>query len=632
MNNDETNEFPARIKKFWHPINIYNNLRKLYFTIIPKGSKAYNLTYGFLRIFLKQLHLFNIYYQEWIRRFDTLSYEAILEIREKINRMAEKPTISVVMPVYNPPPELFDQAIQSVLAQVYPYWELCIADDASTDPRIPALIHDYTQKDTRIRAILRKENGHISAASNSALELATNEFMALLDHDDVLHPLALLFVAEEINKHPDSVIIYSDEDKITKNGKRLDPYFKPDFNYELLLSQNMISHLGVYRTKIVRDVGGFRIGLEGSQDYDLVLRVLDHCEPDQIHHIPRPLYHWRISKESAARDINIKPYAIKAGTRALTEHLIHQSVKAKVNFLPKLAGYSISYSLPDSLPSVSIVIPAIEFSDAIINVVETILNNTDYPNFRIVLGLKKSSEKNIRTLSNDWQQNVIIHYYNNRSDIPFAKRVNQCVNATSSDFICLLNEWLTGFLPVWLRALIGQASQPGVGAVAPRLINANNRVFSNGIILIPDRIIQHLSKGEEQAVNGYFGWAKLTRGYSALSESCLLFKTEHFINVGGFNEDLKSSTYAGVDFCLKLKELDFRNILRPEVELYFQENHRYNQPLGIINQWEEADKIVLIEKWQKFIQNDPAFNPNLTIIDEGKILVNLSAHLGVPGD
>jgi len=327
MSENISNKPERNNKQFWHSINIYNNLKRLYFSIIPKGSKVYDFTHSFLNIFLKQLKLFNIYYREWIRRFDTPSMEDIQAIRNHINLMAKKPPISVIMPVYNPPLELLDQAIQSVINQVYPYWELCIADDASTDSSIPSLIQDYIQNDERIKAVFRKENGHISAASNSALELATYDFMALLDHDDILHPLALYYVANEINNHPESVIIYSDEDKITRRGKRLDPYFKPDFDYELLLSQNMVSHLGVYRTSIVRNVGGFRTGLEGSQDYDLVLRVLEHCETDQIHHIPRPLYHWRTIRESAARNLNIKPYAIDAATQALTDHFSRRSIK-----------------------------------------------------------------------------------------------------------------------------------------------------------------------------------------------------------------------------------------------------------------------------------------------------------------
>jgi len=624
MSDNKNNKANNNLNQFWHSINIYNNLKKLYFSIIPKGSKVYDLTHAFLNIFLKQLKLFNIYYREWIRRFDTPSLEDLQVIRDQIKMMAKKPAFSVIMPVYNPPPELLEQAIQSVLNQVYPLWELCIADDASTDPRIPGLIRDYIQKDERIKAVFREENGHISAASNSALKIANNEFLALLDHDDILHPLALYFVADEINEHPDSVIIYSDEDKITRRGKRLDPYFKPDFDYELLLSQNMVSHLGVYRSSVVRDVGGFRIGLEGSQDYDLVLRVLDHCETYQIHHIPRPLYHWRIIRESAARNLNIKPYAIDAATKALNDHFIRRSINAQVKFLPDLAGYNISYDLPSPPPSVTIIIPGYIMSEGIFNQVNEILRKTIYPNFQLMIGLAESDDQDIRTIPQQLQERVLIRRYKIERNTPYSRLVNQCVSAAESDFICLLDETLTGFEPGWLRTLLGQATQPGIGTVGPKLINSgNNRVVSNGIVFLGEKSPQHLSKGEEKEMNGYFGWGKLTRGYTALSNKCLLFKHQHFLSVSGFNETLNSPIYCGIDFCIKLKELGYRNVLRPLVELYIPKHHLINYgsdiPLNLLNQ----DKVYIEKHWRKWLLNDPGFNPNLDIIDE-KFLINLS--------
>jgi len=631
MHDSDNQGFLTKLRRFWHPINIYNRVKSLYFAIIPKGSKAYNFTYGFLRIFLKQLHLFNIYYQEWIRRFDTLTEDAVQEVQAQINAMPEKPQISVVMPVYNPPPELLAQAIQSVLDQVYPYWELCIADDASTDPRIKAMLQSYAQKDPRIHVVFRETNGHISAASNSALELVTSDFIALLDHDDLLHPLALYYVAQTLQAHPDSIIIYSDEDKITRKGRRLDPYFKPDFDYELVLSQNMISHLGVYQTDAVRQVGGFRIGLEGSQDYDLMLRVLEHCEPTQIRHIPRPLYHWRIFRESAARDVNVKPYAIQAGTRALSEHLARRGVDARVTFLPELSAYAVNYALPDPPPAVTLILLAQAFSEPLIAAVDALLDQTDYPNYHLCLCLHSLTAQNPPDLKPGWCTKIQIVTLDPDQPFNFAQAVNQCASSAASDYICLLDSALTGFTPGWLGELVSQAAQPEIGTVAPRLINHKKRVYSNGIVLLPESPPQHLSKGEEQRVNGYFGWAKLTRGYAALSEKCLLIKTETFKVVGGFDPDLQTPLYAGVDFCLKLKTQGYRNILRPGVALYIGGDPHYNNADEIIRQQEQADLEIFENRWRDRMHNDPAFNPNLTIIDEGKILVNLSPRLDFPG-
>jgi len=631
MSQNNTDEFLIKIKKFWHPINIYSNLRKLYFAIIPKGSKAYDFSYGFLRMFLKQLHLFNIYYQEWIRRNDTLTDETIKKIMGRVNGMTHKPMISVLMPVYNPPIELLEQAIQSVVHQIYPFWELCIADDASTDPRVPDLLLEYAQKDQRIKIVLRKENGHISAASNSALDLVTSEFVVLLDHDDLLHPLALYYTAKTIEAFPDSNIIYSDEDKITEKGRRLDPYFKPDFNYELFLSQNMISHLGVYRTEILRKVGGFRVGLEGSQDYDLALRVLDQSKPDQIHHIPRPLYHWRIIKASAARDLNIKPYAITSAKQALSEHLARRNIEADVDFLPGVAAYGVAYTLNDPPPKVAIVIPILKISDSIINNIKSILETTDYPEFEIILGISKEDHDEFSQILDNWKPKISSLIIDEQN-ISYPSFVNRCIKAAKSEFVCLLDGTLTGYKPDWLQMLTSHAIQPEIGAVAPRLINQSGRVYSNGIILVPDKIFQHLSQGEEQDLNGYFGWSKLVRGYSALSEKCLLFKTEHFHAFGGFDEAFQLPIFCGADFCLRLRKEGLRNILHPSVELYIQGKNNRIDHLDESNPAFQSDKQIFRERWYDWVENDPAFNPNLFFTEVGKMLVYLSPDLKSHGD
>ena len=624
MSDKSTNEFLMKMKKFWYPINIYNNLKKLYFSIVPKGSKAYQFTHSFLNIFLKQLSLFNIYYQEWIRRYDRLSDEDLHVISTQIKEMDNPPYFSIIMPVYNPPEALLHQAIQSVLNQVYPHWELCIADDASTNPEIPAIIQHYTQQDSRVRAIFREENGHISAASNSALELAQHDYLALLDHDDALHPLAMYYAAQMITKHPDSVLIYTDEDKITRGGKRLDPYFKPDFNYELFLSQNMISHLGVYKTEAVRQVGGFREGFEGSQDYDLALRVIENCDIDHIHHIPRPLYHWRIIKESAAHDLNIKPYAIDAGARAISEHLSRRSIHAQVDFLPEVAAYDVAYALPDPLPELTIVVPTLELSEHIVELIETIICRTDYPRLEILLGVAGKIPEEFNHIMKEHQQVIRIIQYENQEDITFAKRVNQCVKAAPADYICLINGHLSGFKPMWLHPLITQAIQPGIGNVAPKLINPKQkRIDSNGLILLPDQPPQHLSRGEEMD-NGYFGWAKLTRGYSALSDKCLLFKREQFLSLDGCDETFQSPFYSIVDMQLKFRDSGLRNILRPSVELFVDSTYQKSSDVKMADQQEESEWKILEEKWKYWFQNDPAFNPNLTIIDGGRLLINLS--------
>ncbi|MBA2270124.1 MAG: glycosyltransferase, partial [Chthoniobacterales bacterium] len=239
-------------------------------------------------------------YADWIRQYDRLTRDDAKRIQQQIAAFTRRPKISVLLPVYNTELRWLRRAIESVRKQLYREWELCIVDDASTEPHVWKLLQSYARRDPRIKIKRRAENGHISATSNDALALATGEFVALLDHDDELAATALYFAARELNEHPDAQLLYSDEDKLDQQGRRCDPYFKPHWNPDLFTSQNYVSHLSVFATELVRNVGGFRRGFEGSQDYDLTLRCVEQIAPAQIRHIPHVLYHWRIAEQSTA--------------------------------------------------------------------------------------------------------------------------------------------------------------------------------------------------------------------------------------------------------------------------------------------------------------------------------------------
>jgi len=605
--------------------SIYNLLRNIYLFLAPKGTKRYKISHKILSTSLKQFSILNITYREYLRSIGPMTNDDSKTIKIKIDEMVRKPSFSVIMPVYNPNLNFLEQAILSVQNQAYPYWELCIADDASTDPRVPALLLKFAQEDPRIKVILREQNGHISAASNSALELASHDFIALLDHDDLLHPLALFYVAQVINQYPESEIIYSDEDKITRRGKRLDPYFKPDFNYELLLSHNMVSHLGVYRTTSVRKIGGFQLGLEGSQDYDLLLRMVENCNHNQIHHIPRILYHWRISHQSVAENIAIKPYAIQAAEKAISDHLTRRSIEAKVDFIPDLAAFQVKYALPENEPSVNFIIHTKEFSEKTVSCIDSILDNTKYSNYKIILCNPKNIEQKWHEYLVINQQKVSSYLIEEDNNHSFARVINQCVSECTSEYVCLLDQALTGFHSGWLSTLMGQAVQSGIGAVAPKLIYNTDTVFSNGIILLPDNSIKYLFNGKRNSDAGYFGWAKITRGYSALSEKCLLVNRQAFQSVEGFTKTIYNKMNCGVDFCLKLKELGFRNIITPMIVLFINKNSDNKNKEKALSDQYEADMTYLKARWSKWFQRDPAFNQNLTFFDESRLGVNLSA-------
>jgi O-antigen biosynthesis protein len=260
-------------------------------------------------------------YADWISRYDSLGDDDREAIAVGLRGMANPPLISVIMPVYETPEPYLRAAIESVRQQLYPNWELCIADNASPSPHVRQVLEEFRRTDPRIKICYRSENGHISASSNSALGLAEGQFVALVDSDDILPEHALYVVAASIAAQPDLDLIYSDEDKITIEGRRFDPYFKPDWSPDLLLSQNVFSHLGVYRRRLVEEVGGFRLGYEGSQDYDLVLRASIRTSPDRILHLPYILYHWRAIPSSTAFNADAKPYALQAARKAIADHL-----------------------------------------------------------------------------------------------------------------------------------------------------------------------------------------------------------------------------------------------------------------------------------------------------------------------
>ena len=290
-------------------------------------------------------------YRRWARRFDRLRAHDLRAINEASARLTYRPRISVLMPVYNTDERWLRPAIESIRGQLYTEWELCIADDASPDPGVRQLLREFQSKDSRIKVAFREVNGHISAASNSALQLATGEFIALVDHDDVLPSHALLAVVHELNRHPDADIIYSDEDRLDESYRRYDPYFKPDWNPELFCGQNFISHLGIYRTELVRRVGGFREGIEGSQDYDLAWRVIEQSETSRIHHIPYVLYHWRAIRGSAALGTREKAYAHDAARRAVEGHLARIGVAGTCQPADNAVYHQrVRYPLPQPRP------------------------------------------------------------------------------------------------------------------------------------------------------------------------------------------------------------------------------------------------------------------------------------------
>lgn len=548
-------------------------------------------------------------YQEWIRSFESLSAENHIGINSRLQIFEITPRISVVMPVYDPPSQLLDEAIQSVRNQIYPYWELCIADDASTNPDIKKILERHCAQDARIRVVYRKENGHISCASNSALDLATGEFVALLDHDDLLSEQALFWVVDVINRHPDAGLIYSDEDKLDIHGRRFSPYFKCDWNPFLFLCHNMISHLGVYRTSLVRELGGFRPGYEGSQDYDLAARCVERLMPEQIVHVPRILYHWRNIPGSTAMDVDAKEYVSAASEKLLTEHLTRMGWAGRAT-VAEGGTYYPRFSLPDPLPRISILIPIKSNFDVVNRCVDSIIQKTTYSDFEILLvdnGSAAAASTAFAHLANQPRVKVICV-----ESLPNDSALNNAAASVANGKILVLLDSDTEVIAAdWLQEMVSLALLPGVGAVGAKLYYPNNSIRHAGMILGVAGCAGYAFKGFPRDYPGYFGRANLLQAYSVVSGACLMVRKELYWEVGGLNEVDLPDFYSDIDFCLKLREKGLWNVWTPCAELYHYESQALRDEEKQVRLSGEVD--YLRKRWANWLDFDPAYSPNLTL-------------------
>jgi GT2 family glycosyltransferase len=526
---------------------------------------------------------------------------------------ADGPLFSVVMPVFNPSPIWLEAAIESVLAQTYPRWELCIADDSSTNPEVRALLERFSQQDPRIRVIFREANGHIAAASNTALAEATGDFVALLDHDDELSSHALACVAEAISRNPGVALLYSDEDKIDENGQRYDPYFKCDFNYELFLAQNMISHLGVYRKAVVDAVGGFREGFEGSQDYDLALRVLEHSGAQNIVHIPRVLYHWRATPGSTARDSGEKAYSVTAARRSVQEHLTRSGRGGLVSPAPMAPmHHRVRYALPDVLPLVSIVIPTRDRADLLSVCLESLFSVTHYPNYEVIVIDNGSSEAATHDLFARLPQDRA-RVIRDEAPFNFSRLNNLAANAAQGAVIVLMNNDIQVTTPDWIEEMLSFALQPDIGCVGAKLWYPDRRLQHGGVITGIGGVAGHAHKFLPDGHPGYFNRAVLHQSFSAVTAACLMVRRAVWDQVGGLDESL-TVAFNDVDLCLRIREAGYRNVWTPYAEMI----HHESASRGMEDTPEriarfETEIQFMKARWADKLLRDPAYNPNLTL-------------------
>jgi glycosyltransferase involved in cell wall biosynthesis len=556
-------------------------------------------------------------YARWVRDYDTLTPAARDTLAGRVAAMTELPLISVVMPSYNPNPVWLREAIESVREQIYPNWELCIADDASPSEEVRAILQSYANSDPRIKVVLRPKNGHISAASNSALELVSGAWIALMDHDDLLPAHAMFWVADCIASHPDVQLIYSDEDKIDETLNRSGPYFKCDWNVDLFRSQNMFSHLGVLSTALVRAVGGFRLGLEGSQDWDLVIRCMERIEPTQVRHIPRVLYHWRVHAESTAKSMDAKPYAVVAGERTLNEHFDRTQTRARAEHIG--FGYRVHYALPDTVPLVSLVIPTRNAAASLRRCVDSIVEKTAYPRYEIIVVDDASDDAASRAglASVAAMPNVrVLRHAQVQGE---AAMRNAAVEAAAGEVIALVDDSLEVMSPEWLSEMVSLALQPGVGAVGARLMDRRRILTHAGIILGlgADGVAGCSHRGMPAGREGYGGRAALIQSFSAVSSACLVVRKDRYLQVGGFDAIHLKETFADVDFCLRLGQAGLRTLWTPYAELLDHKPvARARKSTEPASSSHLEDVAYMKRRWGALLENDPAYSPNLMLARE----------------
>jgi GT2 family glycosyltransferase len=554
-------------------------------------------------------------YQAWFVRYTQLDHASKAALLARSLRFNWHPKFSVIMPTYNTPPTMLKAAIASVKAQLYQNWELCIADDASTSKATLDILAEAARSDDRIRVVYRTENGHISEATNSALEIATGDYLCLFDHDDLISEDALYHFARVLNtKRFD--IIYSDEDKVDKFGRHHDPHFKPDFNYTLLLSYNYICHFLCVSRVLADRVGGFRTETNGSQDHDFILRCLEKTSPDKLNHIPLILYHWRVHAGSTAASIGTKSYAISAGEIAIQSHLDRVGIAATVVASP-VFGYNVAWPIPADPPLVSVVVPTRDHADVLALCLSGLLNRTNYKNIEVIVVDNGSTEQETFDLFAVAERSGKVRILRHNAPFNYSEICNLGAREARGSLLLMLNNDIEVLDSDWLHKLVSQVLRPGIGAAGAKLLYPDRRVQHAGVILGVGGVAGHAHKLLGQDEPGYMARAIVTHELSACTGACLLIDRSVFDDVGGFNETELSVAFNDIDLCLKIREQGHGIVFAADVVLIHHESLSRgleDVPSKILRAHSEV--AYMRARWATLLDCDPFYSPNLTLVHE----------------
>lgn len=548
----------------------------------------------------------NAQYEVWLEK-NKLTPEKVEAMAKEQQDFAYKPKISIITPVYNTDERWLRKAIESVRAQIYPNWELCLVDDGSTKPDVKAVLEEYRRIDDRIKVEFLEKNGGIAEATNRALAMATGEFVGFLDHDDELTLDALFEVVKLLNQNSELDIIYSDEDKIDQNGRRCDPFFKPDWSPDLLLSTNYICHFLVIRKSLIEKVGRLRRGFDGAQDYDLLLRVTEHT--NRIAHIPKVLYSWRKVPGSAALSFEYKNYAHEAGQRALEEALQRRGIEGTVQSI-SAGRYAVRYKIRGT-PLVSIIIPTKDQVQLLRKCVESIKEKTRYRNYELVIIDNNTSDPEaLRYLEKLAHKHCVLKF---PEAFNWSKINNFGAANCEGEYLLFLNNDVEVKEPGWLTAMLEHAQRPEVGAVGAKLLHPIGTIQHVGVILGmgSDRIAGHPFHGTpERALMGYMPYLQAfvsPRNYCAVTGACMMLRRQVFDQLKGFDVKFQVA-YGDVDFCLRLLNLGYFIVFTPLATLIHQETATRSSVTP------QEDIECMLERWGTYIERgDPFYNPNLAL-------------------
>ena len=587
----------GQIFKRLTPYNIKKGVRYL---------KHYGVK-GFYARLLERFEEREVEYQEWYEK-NKPSEEELARQRKK--KWKDPVVISVLVPAYRTPEVFLKQMMESVLLQTYPYLELCIADGSGTDDSVEKVVKEYQKKDPRVRYRRLEKNEGIAGNTNAAIEMASGEYLALFDHDDLLSPNALFEVASAIEKEKADVI-YTDEDKVTSDLKEhFQPHFKPDFNPDLLCANNYICHLFVVKRSLALKLGGQDPAYDGAQDYDFIFRCTENAE--KIVHVAKILYHWRVHQASTADNPSSKLYAFDAGKRAIEAHLARIGAKAEVSHTKDLGFYRVKYQVQGN-PLVSIVIPNKDEKETLKKCLESIWQKTSYSNYEIILVENNSTTQEIRDYYKelDGKDRVRVVYWD--KEFNYSAINNFGISYAKGEYILCLNNDITVISPDWLEELLANCQRPEVGIVGARLYYPDNTIQHAGIVLGMGGCAGSLFVGLARSRGGYLHKAALQQDLSAVTAACFMVKKEVFEKAGGFEEKL-AVAFNDVDFCLKVRHAGYLVVYNPYAELYHHESKTrgYENTEAKKRRFQEEIEYMRCH-WMPDILRDPYYNENLSL-------------------